>query len=299
MLKPLLVIRAARRPSRAEQGYILLTLMLFVALVAIALAVEMPILKQQIQRDQEEEMVHRGAEYARAIRRYYRKFGRYPVSIELLESQNNLRFLRKRYKDPVNGEDFQILHMTDVKLSFGSRSLGRPINSAFNPGDSAGTASDPNAAHGTTTPASGTTTPASGTATPASGTTTPASDTPAPPTPGTGAGDSTSNSPFTSASGQPTGPTLGAVPIVGVASTSTKETIRVYNHKNHYNEWQFIYDPTVDRGFLITGPYEPVLQTMLPGQVGMGMGMGTGSSQGATQNTPGTVPPNNPSPLPH
>jgi type II secretory pathway pseudopilin PulG len=297
MLKPLLVIRAARRPSRAEQGYILLTLMLFVALVAIALAVEMPILKQQIQRDQEEEMVHRGAEYARAIRRYYRKFGRYPVSIELLESQNNLRFLRKRYKDPVNGGDFQVLHMTDVKLGFGAgfaggRSLGRPLNSAFNPGDSAGTASDPNAAHGTTTSAGTASDPNA-----AHGTTTPASDTPAPATPGTAPGDSTSNSPFTSASGQPTGPTLGAAPIVGVASTSTKESIRVYNKKNHYNEWQFIYDPTVDRGWLITGPYEPVLQTMLPGQGGMGMG--TGSSQGSTQYTPGTVPPPNPNPLPH
>lgn len=275
MLKPLLVLPKARRPFRAERGYILLTLLLFVAMISIALAVEMPILKQQIQRDQEEEMVHRGAQYVRAIRRYYRKFGRYPVSIDLLESQNNLRFLRKRYKDPVNGEDFQILHITDVQLNLGRRSLGRPINSAFNPGDSA-TASDPNAAHGTTTPAS---------------------DTPAPTTPGTGAGDSTSNSPFTSASGQPTGPTSGTVPIVGVASTSTKESIRVYNQKNHYNEWQFIYDPTVDRGWLITGPYEPVLPTMLPGQAGPGIG--TGSSQGSTQNTPGTIAPNNPSPLPH
>jgi hypothetical protein len=90
---------------------------------------------------------------------------------------------------------------------------------------------------------------------------------------------------------------MGAVPIVGVASTSTKESIRVYNQKNHYNEWQFIYDPTVDRGLLITGPYQPVLQTLLPGQ--SGMGVGPGSSQGSTQNTPGTVAPNNPNPLPH
>jgi type II secretory pathway pseudopilin PulG len=280
MLKAHLVVPTARRSSTAEQGYILLTLLLLVALISIALAGGLSILKQQIQRDQEEEMVHRGAEYARAIRRYYRKFGRYPVSIELLESQNNLRFLRKRYKDPINGEEFQVLHMTDVKLSLGGgfaggRNLGRSLNSAFNPGDSAGTASDPNAANGTTSPASGTAPSA---------------------TPGTGPGDPTSNSAFTSASGQPTGPTMGATPIVGVASTSTKESIRVYNQKNHYNEWQFIYDPTTDRGLLITGPYQPVLQTLLPGQ--NGMGMGTGSSQGSTQNTPGTIAPN-PNPLPH
>jgi len=294
MWKSHLVVPTARRSSKAEQGYIFLTLLLFVTLISIALAGGLSILKQQIQRDQEEEMVHRGADYARAIRRYYRKFGRYPVSIEQLESQNNLRFLRKRYKDPINGKEFQVLHMTDVKLSLGAgfaggRNLGRSLNSAFNPGDSAGTASDPNAAHGTTSPASDPNA--------AHGTTSPASDTPASATPATGAGDSTSNSPFTSASGQPTGPTMGAVPIVGVASTSTKESIRVYNQKNHYNEWQFIYDPTVDRGLLITGPYQPVLQTLLPGQ--SGMGVGPGSSQGSTQNTPGTVAPNNPNPLPH
>jgi hypothetical protein len=47
---------------------------------------------------------------------------------------------------------------------------------------------------------------------------------------------------------------------VGVASTSKVQSIREFNHKNHYNQWQFIYDPSMDRGGLITTPAQPPLQ---------------------------------------
>ena len=53
---------------------------------------------------------------------------------------------------------------------------------------------------------------------------------------------------------------FGGGPIVGVASTSKAQTIREFNHKNHYDKWQFIYDPTMDRGGLITTPAQPALQ---------------------------------------
>jgi hypothetical protein len=48
---------------------------------------------------------------------------------------------------------------------------------------------------------------------------------------------------------------------VGVASVSKDKTIREFNKKKKYNEWQFIYDPTADRGGLITTPYQPALQS--------------------------------------
>ena len=54
--------------------------------------------------------------YMRAIQHFYKKFNRYPTRIEELENTNNLRFLRKRYKDPVNRDaegkekDFKFLH---------------------------------------------------------------------------------------------------------------------------------------------------------------------------------------------
>ena len=57
----------------------LLAILLMMALMIIGVAVELPRLVQQMKRDREEEMVHRGTEYARAIEKFYKKFGRYPT----------------------------------------------------------------------------------------------------------------------------------------------------------------------------------------------------------------------------
>jgi hypothetical protein len=43
---------------------------------------------------------------------------------------------------------------------------------------------------------------------------------------------------------------------------SKKDSIREFNKKHKYNQWQFIYDPTMDRGGLISTPYQPQLQAM-------------------------------------
>jgi len=104
---------------RRSRGYVLITLMLFFALLAMALLALPLKVKTQIQRDNEEEMRHRGTEYMRAIKKYYKKFGRYPNRIEDLENTNNLRFLRRRYKDPLNNQDFRILHYTDIAMAGG------------------------------------------------------------------------------------------------------------------------------------------------------------------------------------
>jgi len=40
----------------------------------------------------------------------------------------------------------------------------------------------------------------------------------------------------------PVGPRGG---VIGVASKSTETSIRIYNGRNHYNEWQFIYAPAL------------------------------------------------------
>jgi type II secretory pathway pseudopilin PulG len=104
------------RRQRGERGYVLLMVVLALAIMIIAMTAAVPALKTQIQRDRENEMVHRGEQYARAIRRYYRKFGRYPTRIEELEKTNNTRFLRKRYKDPMSEEgSWRLLHLADLK----------------------------------------------------------------------------------------------------------------------------------------------------------------------------------------
>src|SRR5262249_35313763 len=102
---------------RSEKGYMLLTLLFFLTLMIIAMAASIPYAKVAIKRDKEQELIHRGTQYARAIGRYYKRFGRYPASIEQLENTNNMRFLRKRYKDPMTGkDDWTLLHFGEVQL---------------------------------------------------------------------------------------------------------------------------------------------------------------------------------------
>src|ERR1035438_10819879 len=111
-----------RRRRQSEDGYVMLTLLLAMALLVIFAAAIVPSITFDIKRDREEEMIHRGVQYSRAIRAYYKKFGRYPTKIEDLENTSNLRFLRKRYKDPLNCknskcEDFKLLHFGDVQMT--------------------------------------------------------------------------------------------------------------------------------------------------------------------------------------
>src|ERR1700756_4286259 len=109
-----------RRTDRnVEQGYVLLTMLLMIAVMGIMAATVVTSIKFDIRRDREEEMIHRGAQYARAIRAYYKKFGRYPATIENLENTNKMRFLRKGYKDPITHKDFRLLHFGEVKISMG------------------------------------------------------------------------------------------------------------------------------------------------------------------------------------
>src|SRR5690348_17107294 len=116
--------RRRPRPGSPEQGYVLLMLMMLAAMVVIVLAAGLPFMKQQVQRDQEQEMIHRGVQYSRAIRKYYKKFGRYPTRLEELDNTNNLRFLRKHYKDPITGQDFKLLHFGEVQMAFGAGIAG-------------------------------------------------------------------------------------------------------------------------------------------------------------------------------
>src|SRR5437773_8720739 len=97
----------SRIPSRMkrsnEQGYILLMLMLFITVLAIAAAAVAPSITFQIHRDREEELINRGVQYSRAVRRYGAKFGRYAMRVKGLENKNNMRSRRNRYKDPGTG----------------------------------------------------------------------------------------------------------------------------------------------------------------------------------------------------
>ena len=332
--------RQLRRNSlhTSEGGYVLLTLLLVIALMIIVAATVATSISFDIKRDREEEMIHRGVQYSRAIRAYYKKFGRYPTKLEDLENANNLRFLRKRYKDPITGQDFKLLHFGEVQLSFSGGMGGATIpganpiggngglnggmngglsgglngpgsfaqNSAFGQNSSLGGSSNSfgqnpqgaNAPQGDATQ-NGSTPPAAGTD-------------PNSPTAGTGNGQGSGTLGSVSQD-QLGGITLGGGPIVGVASSSKKDTIREFNHKKKYNEWQFIYDPATDRGGLLMTPNQPQLagfgqpnKPLQPGMPGGAAQQPTGGYVDTGQPPPGMLndpdlnrnpqPPTNPPP---
>ena len=104
-------------PPNQEEGYVLLTVLVMIFLVLLALSVAAPKVAREIQRDKEQEALERGLQYKRAIRLYYKKFGAYPTDIKQLEKTNEIRFLRKRYTDPITGkDDWRLIHMGEAKV---------------------------------------------------------------------------------------------------------------------------------------------------------------------------------------
>ncbi|WP_446744354.1 hypothetical protein [Silvibacterium acidisoli] len=116
--------------EHGEEGYILIAVLFLVAALLIALAVAAPRMSKAIQRDRELELEHRGEQYKRAIRLYYKKFGSYPASIDQLMNTNDIRFLRKRYTDPMTGkDDWVMIHFGEAHVKpLGL--FGQPIASA-------------------------------------------------------------------------------------------------------------------------------------------------------------------------
>jgi type II secretory pathway pseudopilin PulG len=274
-------LRSQTRHTRrsGEQGYVLLTLLLIIAVMGIVAATMVTSITFDIKRDREEEMIHRGVQYSRAIRAYYKKFGRYPATIENLENTNQMRFLRKRYKDPITHKDFKLLHFGEAKMGLslgggiipGASNIGSngklTSSSTFSSSNSFGQ----NAQAGQPS-ADSSQNDANGSQTVSS--------------------DGTNDAKDQSSSDKPA-QTFGGLPIVGVASMSKDPTIREFDKKKKYSEWQFLYDPTMDRGMLITTPYQPQLQMFgtgpqnLNGPQNPTPGMGT--SAPGTGGSPGGV----------
>src|SRR5438270_8474147 len=93
------------RPTRpSEEGYVLAIVMLMLALLIISMAVALPKIAADIQRDREIETFHRGMQYRRAVQLYHKKFQSYPPNVDALVKTNEIRFLRKKYKDPITGK---------------------------------------------------------------------------------------------------------------------------------------------------------------------------------------------------
>jgi type II secretory pathway pseudopilin PulG len=244
---------AARTSLAGQRGYLLLSVMLVVTIMLIMMAIEAPRIAQQVQREKEEELIHRGKEYATAIRRFYHKNGTYPLSLEQLEDTNHMRFLRRRFKDPMTPEgEWKLIHVGEAQINL-------PVTGV--PGQAG----------------SLTTSPAGGAASPS-------------PTPGGLGGPSgfssgpgglggasglgsgglgASGTPQAGPSGQMgtlttqnigSGTGAGGGPIMGVASMSKKTSIKDFNGNTEYDQWLFVYDPRLEQtvgGIVVAAPRGP------------------------------------------
>ena len=283
-----------------------MAVLFLVALVLLTLAIAAPKMAQSIQRDRELELIHRGEQYKRAIKLYYAKFHAYPSSIDQLVNTNQVRFLRKRYTDPMTGkDDWKIIHFGEAHVKTMGL-FGQPIATATTAGSSVPGAMGPGGLTGaggtggvgtigtgmgsiTSTTPGGTDGSGSSSGVGSSGSTG-GSSTDGSTTGGTSGPSSGGLSSGGLASGTGnTNPTLGGGPMVGIAIPNTKASIKEYKQQKHYNEWEFVYDPAEDQlqaGTLFGGATQNVngqgMTNGIGGGVGGGLGGGIGTGTGTT-----------------
>ena len=114
-------VRRFRCRSDREHGFAMVALIVTLAVMTVLMTVALPVLTTMAQRERETELVFRGQQYARAIALFQRKYGNaLPPNLDVLLDG---KFLRRKYKDPITGDDFQL-------LGPGSPELAAALNAA-------------------------------------------------------------------------------------------------------------------------------------------------------------------------
>ena len=306
----------ARHPDAA---YALLLLMMMITLLLISFAAALPSVTMEAQREREEELIFRGNEYVRAIALYHSRFARYPTTVdELLKKTNGIRFLRRAYKDPMTKSGkWRFIHVNaagvpiDSKtmslqagMAMGNSPTGANSTMGFGFGQSQSSNSPMGGASGfgggfgqagsqgnvTSGFQSGTSPGAAGGASASGGQTQRE----------TGADTDTEGASGTQQSGGFMNgiQTTGAF-IAGVASRSRKHSVRVWNGKSHYDEWEFIGTAVNLGGTQLIATPGGIGSSAVGGMAGQGgsqmgqtgqMGQSGGTGQFGTQPIPPSQP---------
>jgi hypothetical protein len=283
---------------RPQAGYALLYAIFLSATLLVLAAAAAPSILNQGRREREQQLIWRGNQYVRGIRLYFQKNGRFPQNKEeLLNGTLDVHFVRKAFKDPVNaaaGDDWRMIYVSPSGQLTGSvryHSL-QEMAAALGGGDSlpnlatllgGGAGAQAGAGRGGAPAAAGPQGPARGVigrgglpgAPPAAG-----AD-----AAGQGRGEAQPLGPL----GQPIeqapleavdGPVIGAS-MIGIASKVKQTSLLVYQGRDSYFDWEFIWNP------LLGGVVAP------PGaqQPGAAAPEGVGPDQPApTDETPGQPP---------
>ena len=305
----------AQRNQNKQGGYAILLVLFFVTLLLLVTISVAPNILTQGRRQKEIEMIWRGKQYARAVKLYYRKTGKFPTSMDNLikPTVGNIRFIRQAYKDPMNTKDgeWRLIYVgpsgqligslkppQTLQLSglagvagtppgtpaaqVGAQSSGQGVGQAFgqtfgNPG-AAGSSAGAN------------TMGQLGGATP--------SNTP----PGTAA-DTTSTDPSANPSDAANEALLASDPatvlggnIIGVGSKVNQRSILVYDKAKNYKQFEFIWDPAKDAITVGGAPGTQIgTPTGQPGQFGTfgspaNPMSGPTSNPSSNPNSPGAPP---------
>lgn len=222
-----------------EQGFLLLGLVVAIFLILLVLGIAAPRAAHELRREREVETVRRGNAYVRAIEVYYLKMGNYPTSIAQLEKTNNIRFLRKRYIDPMTGkDDWRVIHLGEAKTTvkgFFGKPLGG-IESTSLGGSPAGAGSTSSTFGSSSTSGGLTSSFGSGSSSSSSNGT------------GTPSGLSgPSGIGAESGIGSGIGAEATAGPIVGVGLVKSGNSIMTLNEQTTYDTWEFLYDPRIEQ----------------------------------------------------
>jgi hypothetical protein len=292
-------MRNARQRSAknlAEQGYALIMVVFLATALLLATMLVAPSILTEGRRQQETEMIWRGKQYARGVKLYYRKLGRFPTSLDDLTKPKvgSLRFMRQAYKDPMNDKDgtWRFIYVGAAGQLIGS--LKPPQNLQLPQGG--GISAPVSSLTGLGAPAQPGASGAQGAAgsqpggTPPGGASSGAGTTP----PGATSADSGTgqNDPMLNPQQGSTGdtPTIIGGNIIGVGSKVNKRSIMVYEKAKNYRLFEFIWDPSKDT----IGVGQPGLQTgtglgQQPGQTPFGQQPGQGPGN-PPQNPPQQQP---------
>jgi type II secretory pathway pseudopilin PulG len=128
----------------------MVALLVAMSIMAIMMTVALPTWHQMAQREKEAELIFRGQQYARAIGLFQKKAGPgvLPPNIDALVEGH---YLRKKYKDPITGGDFDVLNA----------GAAAPGGSTANPTPQTGTMQTGSNGRGGTSGTSSSTTPPS------------------------------------------------------------------------------------------------------------------------------------------
>jgi hypothetical protein len=177
------------------------------------------------------------------------------VSLEQLEDTNHVRFLRKKYKDPMTGEAvWRLVHFGEAQIVIPAPNPGLNSNTT-NPG---------------LTPSSGVGGPPPGGNSNQAGNNAGLSAGQPAQTPPQANGN-TLGTLTTSNIGN--GQTVGGGQIIGVASVNKGQAIKEFNEKDHYDEWFFVYDLRLEQsggtGVAVAAPRGAAGTAGAPGAVGV------------------------------